>query len=194
MQHEPEGRYILERLQNDLPGHLHYHTVAHTMDVYNRAEDIAKRESVSAEDKRLLLVAALYHDSGYLYQRVGHEQKSCSIAREALPKFGYGPEDIDKICKIIMATKLPQNPQSHLEKIICDADLDYLGRDDFFETGHGLYLEMRTAGVVDDDAEWNRLQESFLKEHRYFTKTTISLRQAKKQENYNTLLSKLKNQ
>jgi len=186
----PESQFILGRLTNELAPHLHYHTVKHTLDVYNRAAYIAKEEALNATDTKLLLIATLYHDSGYLYQSDGHEAISCKIAAEVLPKYGYNAADVDKICRIIMATKLPQSPHSKPEEIICDADLDYLGRDDFFETGYGLYFEMLTAGKIANEEEWNLLQIKFLQQHHYFTKTNLQQRNAKKQENLNILLSK----
>jgi len=186
----PESQFILGRLTNELAPHLHYHTVKHTLDVYNRAAYIAKEEAINVADTKRLLIAALYHDSGYLTQSDGHEAISCKIAAEVLPNYGYNAADIDTICRIIMATKLPQNPHSKTEEIICDADLDYLGRDDFFETGHGLYLEMLTAGKVSNEDDWNRLQIDFLQKHHYFTKTNLQERKAKKQENLTILLSK----
>src|SRR4051794_9294770 len=110
MQEQPECTYILDKLRNDLPKHLKYHTLGHTLDVYSRAEAIAKQEGLTGRMLELLLVAAVYHDAGYLYQRVQHENRSCEIAREVLPNYGYTTEDIGEICHIIMATQLPQNP------------------------------------------------------------------------------------
>lgn len=191
MQHRPECVYILEKLRNDLPAHLKYHTLEHTLDVYSRAEEIAAKEGLTGRTQELLLVAAVYHDAGYLYQRINHENRSCEIASEILPKYGYSEEDIQKICQIIMATQLPQNPSSLAEQIICDADLDYLGRDDFFETGEGLYHEMLTDGVVKNHKEWDIIQVDFLQKHRFFTKTSIALRSAKKEENLNQLKTKI---
>ncbi|WP_294818614.1 HD domain-containing protein [uncultured Flavobacterium sp.] len=191
MLQRPECAYMLDKLRTDLPKHLKYHTLGHTLDVYNRAMDIAIQEGVTGRNLDLLLVAAVYHDAGYLYQRLEHENRSCAIACEILPAYGYMQNDIDAICRIIMATQLPQNPKSLAEQIICDADLDYLGRDDFFTTGEGLYHEMLHDGVIANETEWNVIQVKFLESHRYFTPTSIARRNAKKQENLNQLKAKL---
>jgi len=190
MLQRPESKYILNKLENDLPSHLKYHTIEHTMDVYQITLDIAKKENVSNHELNMLLVAALYHDAGYLIQRKNHEDLSCKMIREVLPQFGYTNADTEKICEIIMATKLPQSPQSRLGEIICDADLDYLGRNDFFETGHRLYQEMLSEGIVANEEEWNQIQIKFLENHLFFTQTSINLREATKQENLNKLRSK----
>jgi uncharacterized protein len=191
MLNSPECRYILGILENNLPAHLKYHTVAHTLDVCTQAEFIAAQEGVKGRELELLLVAAAYHDSGYLYQREGHEIRSCDIAGESLQKFNYGGRDIEMINSVIMATKLPQSPESLIGQIICDADLDYLGRDDFFETGEGLYQEMLYYGIVSNEKEWNQLQLSFLESHHFFTETSKRNRNEKKQENINALRAKL---
>ena len=93
------------------------------------------------------------------------------------------------VCGMIMATRYPQHPKSHLEQILCDADLDYLGRPDFFEIGATLYKELIATGRLSSEREWNRLQVNFLNSHRYFTATAVSSRDPLKKEN----LTKVKN-
>lgn len=188
----PESKYILQKLTAELDSNLDYHSVAHTLDVYHTAAMIANHEKISPENTRLLLIAALFHDSGYLYQSNGHEALSCKIATEILPDFGYTETEIENICRIIDATKIPQQPHSELESIICDADLDYLGRDDFFENGYKLYLELKKEGIVTNENEWNQQQVTFMKQHRYFTKTSQQLRNDKKEQNLQLLLSKIR--
>jgi uncharacterized membrane-anchored protein YitT (DUF2179 family)/predicted metal-dependent HD superfamily phosphohydrolase len=190
MLESPEGLYILNRLRTELPPEFHYHNADHTLDVYHSAMAIAKDEGIDEHNTRLLLVAALYHDCGYLLGNNEHELASCKIAREALQQHSYTNEDIEKICKLIMATQLPQQPDNLLEQIICDADLDYLGRADFSTTGSKLYHEMLTFGIVTNIEEWDQLQIKFLQGHQYFTDTSLRSRQPKQQENLRTLLTK----
>jgi uncharacterized membrane-anchored protein YitT (DUF2179 family)/HD superfamily phosphodiesterase len=185
-----EGKYILTKLPNELPAQFHYHNADHTLDVYHSAAAIAKQEDVSEEDTKLLLVAALYHDCGYLIGNKDHELSSCKITREALPQFGYNDEDIEKICTLIMATQLPQRPANLLQQIICDADLDYLGRNDFATTGSKLYHEMLAFGTIRNEEEWNQLQTTFLQNHRYFTVSSLKNRQPKQEENLRALQHK----
>lgn len=186
----PESKFILELLERDLAPDLSYHTLEHTLDVYNMAKFYAEKEKISAADTKLLLIATLYHDCGYLYQRENHESISCDVLRATLPGFDYSNEDIETMCGIIMATKLPQEPHTLLEQIICDADLDYLGRDDFFKIGDGLYHELTAANIIANETEWNRLQIDFLQKHQYFTATAKALRNDRKQEHLTILLSK----
>ena len=89
MQYLPECQLILNKLKNELPANLFYHSIYHTLDVYHCTENIAKEEGINASDLKLLLVAAIYHDSGYLKQNKDHEELSCKLAREYLPLYKY---------------------------------------------------------------------------------------------------------
>ena len=187
----PECQIILSRLKNECPPSLRYHTLPHTLDVYNCAMDIAKAENINIQETKLIGIAAVYHDSGYLIQSDRHEQISCEIAQQYLPNYGYSDFEVQGICELIMATVIPQNPKTHLEKIICDADMDYLGREDFFTTGNLLFEEFKLSGILSDEAEWNRIQVDFLNQHRFFTPISIRLRQPTKHKNLEILKAKL---
>jgi predicted metal-dependent HD superfamily phosphohydrolase len=174
--------YILKRLEKELHSNLSYHSLHHVLDVEQAAIRLADAEGVTDYEKELLLTAVAFHDSGFIYQTKDHEERGCSIVREVLPGFNYTSEEIERICGMIMATKIPQNPHNVLEQIICDADLDYLGRDDFWEIGNHLYQELSVYGILSNEKEWNNLQLKFLNSHHYFTQSAIALRQATKQD------------
>jgi uncharacterized protein len=192
MEFEKVKKFILKKLKNELPKNLTYHSAEHIKDVYSSAETIAKLEKVEGEDLTLLLTAVLFHDAGFLRQQKDHERLSCEIAMETLPQYGYTPEQIERICGMIQATKIPQTPHNKLEEIICDADLDYLGRDDFFKIGNGLYEELCMYGIIDSEHEWNKLQVRFLEKHKYFTKSAKKLRKPKKDEYLAMVKAKIK--
>jgi len=172
--------YILTKLARELPADLTYHSLNHTLDVHTSVEEIGQRERVGTTDLLLLKTAALYHDAGFTRTYSEHEAAGCEIAREILPGFGYTSGSIEVICGMIMATKIPQSPQTHLEEILCDADLYYLGRDDFFPVGNSLYREFLSYGVVQNETEWNKLQIGFLESHQYFTSTAKAMRASRK--------------
>ncbi|MDB5015575.1 MAG: phosphohydrolase [Mucilaginibacter sp.] len=192
MQFEEANNYILTRLKKDLPATLYYHNVAHTNDVYEACKRLVTLENINLEDTNLLLTAACFHDAGFLTQYNDHELISCEIARQALPGYGYEADEIDQICSMIMATQLPQSPRDHLGEILADADLDYLGRDDFFLVSNRLYLELFASGTVKSLEDWNQVQIDFFESHSYFTKTARQLRQLKKEEHLKLLKAKLK--
>jgi len=174
--------YILERLRNELPVARTYHSLEHTLDVYASVVDIAEKEGVTGEGLTLLKIAALYHDAGFTVQDLDHEQAGCDIVRENLPGFGFNAAQIEMVCELILSTKIPQAPRNKLARILCDADLDYLGRADFGSIGSHLFKEMKHYGVLRTERDWNELQVRFLDRHSYFTVTNKRSREPLKQE------------
>ncbi|MFN4084063.1 MAG: HD domain-containing protein [Bacteroidia bacterium] len=182
MEFEAAESFILAKLKNELPGNLYYHSYSHVMDVLDAAVNYAKMENISDYETQLLKTAVLFHDSGFTVQSKNHEEIGCEIVRAELPKYNYTNEEIEKICGMIMATRIPQSPTNKLEEIICDADLDYLGRDDFWTIGSNLFKELEIYGILSDEKDWNKLQLKFLSSHKYFTKSALSLRKEKKDQ------------
>jgi len=176
--------FILEKLSRELKPTLFYHDLNHTLDVLRSVERLATLEKITGDDLILLQTASLFHDAGMIKTYIGHEQASTELTQEFLPAFDFTPDQIGKINKMIMTTKLPQSATGALEQILCDADLDYLGRDDFFMIAHRLKLEWVIQKIKPTTLrEWYFLQIAFLTNHRYFTKSANELREAKKQEN-----------
>ncbi len=181
---------ILKRLDEGLSETLYYHSARHTRDVLSVCEVRAKQVGLSTEDATLLMTAAVLHDAGFLNTLSNHEMAGGVIAKEILPDYGYDQEQIDQIIGMILATKIPQDPITPLEEIICDADLDYLGRDDFYRIGETLFLELKEQGVVSTEQEWDALQIKFLSHHSYHTDLSIRDREPQKNEHLNKLLEK----
>ena len=142
--------------------------------------EISKTECISPDEEKLLRIAVLFHDSGFLHVYHDHEEKGCEMARQYLPGFYFSEEQIDIICGMIMATKVPQKPKTKLDKIIADADLDYLGREDVFTIAEKLYNELRVHNLLTDLKQWIPFQVDFLKKHRYFTGYSIKVRDPNK--------------
>jgi class 3 adenylate cyclase len=173
---------MLNKLERELPEHLYYHNIKHTIDVVTQVELIGLGEAVSDEELLILKTAALFHDSGHILGYNDHERFSTLIAREILPDYYYTQSQIDRICELIIATQMPPRPKNRLEEIICDADLDYLGRSDMIPVSTLLYRELKEHNLVKSWNEWNRLQIKFISGHQYFTKTALSLREVNKQK------------
>ncbi len=172
---------ILDKLEKELPEHLYYHNIKHTVDVVTEVELIGWGEGCSDEEILILKTAALFHDSGHTISYDNHEFFSSQIAREILPEYNYTPGQIERICSLIMATKLPPRPVDLLESIICDSDLDYLGRSDFVPVSNTLYEELKAQNKMKSLNDWNKLQVKFIAAHQYFTGTARSLREVNKQ-------------
>jgi len=181
--------YVIHKLKTELPANLFYHNLDHTLDVCDAAFTIALKENVGIANIELLKSAALLHDTGFTRQYKENEERGCEIAREVLPRLAYTAKEIDAICGMIMATRVPETPKNHLEEILCDADLDYLGRSDFNAHAKNLIDELNSNGNEIDAKHWKNIQIKFLNNHHYFTKTSRELREDVKQKH----LEKIKN-
>jgi predicted metal-dependent HD superfamily phosphohydrolase len=183
MQSAAAIRYIIAKLENELPGHLHYHNAAHTLDVMQASEAFGKAEGLRAAELTLLNTAAAYHDAGFLCAYDDHEEHSCRIARESLPGFGYGERQIDRCCELILFTLPGHLPDDPLAAILCDADLDYLGRPDYPDIAAKLRKEWEAIGKSYEDDAWIQMQIAYLQQHQYRTASARQQREAGKVAN-----------
>lgn len=184
--------YVMDCLASNLDARLTYHGIHHTRDdVLPAARRLGLMAGLDEESMLLLLTGALYHDIGYVHQYHDNEALAAQIAVETLPTFGYAPQQIRVIENIILATRLPQQPRSYLEMLMCDADLDSLGRDDYFVVSFRLWYELAAYGDLTSEEEWLERQVDFLSSHSYFTAEAIALRQAGKQNNLACLYKRL---
>jgi putative nucleotidyltransferase with HDIG domain len=126
-------KYAVEKLDKALSDDLVYHGIHHTLDVLKYVNFLIEKENVGTEDAKLLRIASLYHDIGFINTYSNHEEEGVRILKEAMLEFGCDMANFEKIASMIMATKNPQSPKNKLEKIICDADLFYLGKDKYYE-------------------------------------------------------------
>jgi uncharacterized protein len=180
--------FVLRHLETTLSSELLYHSLAHTRDdVLPAAERLAALAQLDAEKKLILRVAALFHDAGFAVAYRENEEYAAELARKSLPDFGFSAAQIEEIVRLIMATAMPQQPESRLEALLCDADLDSLGREDYLETSLNLWRELTLQGQCISLADWYRDQVEFLKAHRYFTQEAKALRDAGKAANIQLL-------
>lgn len=185
-------RYVLDRLARELSPALLYHSLQHTRDdVVPAAQRLAAMEGITGEARLLLLTAAHYHDLGFVEQRDDHELASLRLVEAALPGFGYSPQQVRAVGDLVMATRLPQSPGTRLAELLADADLDVLGRADFWKRSLDLRAEWDAFGQHYSDPEWVQRQLEFVCAHRYFSSSARRLRDATKQANIAHLASLL---
>lgn len=183
---EGAKQYAIERLEQELDDVLTYHSAAHTRDdVIPAVERLAEHIGLNGERLLLLRTAAAYHDLGFVLDANSdnHEFRSVNIARDVLPEFGYTHDQVEAVCRLIMATKVPQNPRDLLEALIVDADLDSLGRPDYFTVSGNLRRELSHFGVEHSDQDWYQWQLEFLSAHDYFSDAARDLRDDGKMRN-----------
>jgi len=189
-------QYIRELFRDELPDGIKYHNADHTLHptkgVVAAASNLAILENISEHDRELLITAAYFHDAGYVREYGKNEPIAARMAGRILKLIGYKPDEVEKVQKMILATDPDVEPKTHVEKILCDADLDHLGREDFFRLDEKLREGRRLRGIdVSDDVTWHRSTLEFLKEHHYYTESQKRLREKGKQRNINRLLKKL---
>jgi len=182
---------VIDRLKKELDHLCEYHNARHTLDVIEQTQVIGKTENLSEKELLLLRIASLFHDTGFFFQRAKHEEKSVEIFLEASNESEISEQDKAIISQCILATRMPQQPISILDKVICDADLDYLGRDDFFPIGDALFREMNRNNEISDTLAWNNLQVKFLNAHRFHTNYSVQNRTPGLQENLKKVVEKL---
>jgi len=174
---------VLSLLEKGLSNELTYHSIDHTLYVLKQSEKIAQHEQVGRHEFKLLQIAALFHDIGFINTYLYHEAEGCVIAKNILPEYGLSTKDIDSICGMIMTTKIPQNPTNLLEYIIADADLEYLGTSNYTKIASRLKQELLFINPLMTDLDWIHIQIKFLENHQYFTPYCIKNREEKKQQN-----------
>jgi predicted metal-dependent HD superfamily phosphohydrolase len=188
--------YIRDLFRNELPDGIKYHDANHTLHptkgVVAAANCIAISEKISDLDRELIIAAAYFHDSGFIREYGKNEPIAARMAGRILKLIGYKPNEIEKIQKMILATDLAVEPKTHVEKILCDADLDHFGRDDFFKLDAKLREGRRIRGLdVSDDAKWYKGTLAVITNHQYYTESQKKLREKEKQKNIKRLLNKL---
>lgn len=159
----------MRRLEHGLAPELTYHNAAHTLYVLEKTALLAQFENIIGKERLLLYLASLYHDAGFLVSNLQHEVQSCKIARNDLGKEGLAAEDLDFICQTIMATAIPQNPGSAAGKILADADLFYMGTDQYDFYAAKLYQEICHFRPGFSRTAWIEMQIDFLQNHNYHT-------------------------
>jgi len=160
---------IVDKLEKHLNPKLVYHTLDHTVLVMGWAQELAERENVTDREFTLVQLAALFHDTGFLISREEHEMRSCEIARAELANEDLTHTELDTICGMIMATKIPQSPKNHLDRILVDSDLYYLGTDDYDKYSNLLFEEIKHFNPSFTQEKWKQVQIEFLETHQYST-------------------------
>ncbi len=153
---------------------------------------LAELNHMDEHETALLLLAALFHDTGFVDRYENNEPVAVAIAEKILDSAGLSSPDIEHVCLLILATTMPQRPQTVLEKILCDADLSTFGRDDFLQRSLDLRQELAAHGTIISLADWFRRQLNFLQNHQYFTEAARQLFSKRKEKNRQILLRELK--
>ncbi len=182
-----------EILKNNLKSAFVYHTIDHTRSVVNAFEEIGKATNLSDRELELGLIAAWFHDTGYSEKCTMHETESVRIFNKLKSAGDFTEKEAEIVHKLILSTKMPQQPSSVLEEVLCDADLHHLGTDSFYDLSTLLRKEIEEeSGIVIGKEKWNRDSYYFIRDHTFFTSYAKEKYSAKKEENTSLLRTKIK--
>ncbi len=183
---------IINNLKALLPEEVVYHDISHTLNVEKALIRFANLEGIDEESILLLQTAALYHDAGFILKQKNNEEFAVKMVYEKLPLFGYNSEQLQIITTIILSTGSAKKPKTILEKLLCDADHDYLGRPDYYNVSDKLRKELSNYGETFTEKEWVQYQLDYLiLEHRFYTDTAKNIRLQGKKARISELKQKL---
>ncbi|MGC1205228.1 MAG: HD domain-containing protein [Flavobacteriaceae bacterium] len=185
-------KHCLDLLKHSRCKVLPFHSIKHTLEVFENVETIGNYEGVNKEEIEILKIAGLFHDTGISQEYIGHESISANYANTFLSGLNYPNNAKAEILNCILATRMPQNPISTLECIICDADLFHLSSSNYLFKNELLRTEWKEyMDLIFTDEEWCQLNLDFLTNHKYHTDYGKNVLQEKKQKNI-MLMEKLK--
>ncbi|WP_262887835.1 Pycsar system effector family protein [Pontibacter pudoricolor] len=157
------GEYVFKLFKNQLSRKLVYHNYRHTFETVNEARDLGEMQHLPEDELQDLLLAAWFHDTGYVNVYDGHEEESIRFAREWLEQQQHPAPRIERIAECILATKHSLEPTTLLQELLVDADMSNIGKDTFFSTAELLRVEWE---IFKDrsfsDREWAQFQMDFL--------------------------------
>ncbi|SEM76377.1 Predicted metal-dependent phosphohydrolase, HD superfamily [Mucilaginibacter gossypiicola] len=187
--------YIINLLGQKLAVGMVYHNLDHTQLMVAAVNDLCTEMHLNEWEQEILMVSAWFHDSGYCYTYQGHEAISMTIAGDFLRSMGKKDLFINPVNECIRATQMPQEPKTHFQAIMCDADMRHLALPDF--AIHSERLRMEWANVLDKEysnSDWVRQNLQFLSDHTYFTAHAKKHWEPVKQRNISQLKSWLTDQ
>jgi predicted metal-dependent HD superfamily phosphohydrolase len=189
---EPVSKFVTDYLTGKLSADYVFHNLQHTHDVVAASEELATNAGLSHNDTATLLIAAWFHDIGYVDGAMGHEHRSAGTATEFLKKFGADDVTIEQVSLAIAATKMPQRPTTPIGALLCDADMSHLGKHFFWHRSSLLRHEFTKTGQSSiDDLTWIRQEIEFLENHQYKTEHGRLLYEASKELHISQLYTQL---
>jgi hypothetical protein len=169
--------HIFEKLDEETPEILRFHSPTYARQIYSYAELLAKAENLDVEETLLVRTAILMIPLGYLANYKKPEHEASLLSQQILAEFHYSSEQIRLISNLILSSKYPPHPETLLEKLMVDIRFEYLGRVDYIKMYKLLYLERNEYYDRIEVGEWKESQKQFLQEFEYFTAGARRLRE-----------------
>jgi len=185
-------KHVIQLLSTQLESGFVYHNLAHTQRVIARVKELIELESIEGKEASLLIIAAWFHDTGYIHSIENHEDESIKIAEDFLGDKGLNPDDIETIKTIIRVTHVTKKPKNKLEAILKDADCAHVSSKDYEEYANLLKKEWEiTQNKFYTFVEWIEINIDFISNHVYYTISANSDWVQQKNKNLARLLKRL---
>ncbi len=176
--------YVDQVMRDNFKPENIYHNRNHTQEVADVARMLGEKSGFSDEQMEIATIAAWFHDLGYIEKVDEHEALSAKMAAEFLEGRNYPKEKIEKVRKAIHATKMPQNAETKIGEVLCDADLHHLGTKEFFDKNELFRVEMeRRWGKNYSDSEWLEHTIDFFTKQSFYTKAASKMYDEQKEAN-----------
>ena len=193
---EQSEEFVSKLLKDKLSNLYSYHNFNHTQSVVNATKELCDNEKVTTDERELLLIAAWFHDTGYIKGFENHENESIKIVSDFLKEKNQKDEFIFQVSKLISATAKEYIPQTHLERIIKDADYIHIISSEYVSTCELLRMELQNTGNINfSNLEWATENFDFLlNKHRFYTDYAQKNWQPLKEKNLIRIQKKIKKQ
>ncbi len=180
---------ILKRLREELDPKLKYHCFEHTIDVVQNSIVLARANQLPDEQIELLVIAAAFHDAGFLTRREDNERLGAAMAEQAMKEHGYSEAKINLVKQAILDTAMIDDSQdlirtasTELSKYLLDADSANVGTDSFFASMEAIAEESSISPV-----EMRKQAQRFISGHVWFTAPAQRMFEKTKQKNLKEL-------
>lgn len=190
---EAMSAYAEQDIIARMPANHHFHNIEHVRQVVQATGHLAGVAGLEERERTILTLAAWFHDLGYADGAHGHEDRGADIAQEVMGNAGIPQDIIDEVKSCILATRMPQQPTTHLQKLMADADLSHLGTDEYWIFISKLRQELKEVhGKVMDEKEWLRFEINFMEQHEYFSQEGLIMYGKTKKKHLRKLRAMLK--
>lgn len=185
-------RFASDILRNEIPEGYTYHTLDHTLEVVKNAIYIGSKENLSEDEMNMLVVAAWFHDVGYVNKYAGHETESAAMADKFLEQHDVDKSIRDIVVDCILSTTFPQQAKTKIAEVLCDADFIHLGQSSYFDQARKLYQEQKSAGVAAlSKIDFEKESIKVFEQHQYFTNYCRDSLTETKQKNLERIKEKI---
>ncbi|MBC7744558.1 MAG: HD domain-containing protein [Flavobacterium sp.] len=186
------SEYVFNLFKEKLKADYVYHNYTHTLETVKACKRLAKSYNLTSRDLEVLMLAAWFHDTGYVETYEDHEEASIIIMKSYLIG-NYPDDDIAEIETLILSTKHKAKTDGSLQEILSDADYTNLGTKKFNHRADLLRIEWeRILQKKYTELEWAQVQLQFLIETNFKTEKAIATLNVRREINIRKQHAKIK--